>query len=413
VRYDAIVIGAGPSGSSAAIALAQQGRAVAIIERADFPRRKVCGEFISAVNLQLLDRLGIGEAVLANAGPPVERLALFASGPGVEARMPRARINAFGRALGRDVLDTMLLQAAGDVGVDVFQPWRAVEIAKAGDVQSIRIEASGQSHILTAPVVIAAHGSWEQGKLASNLKKSNGDSDYFGFKATFKGGALASNLMPLLAFPGGYGGMVWTDESRISLSCCVRRDALATIRKASGNLPAGQAVYRHILAACPGVAQALADAKMERDWLAAGPIRPGIRPRYADDIFRVGNLAGESHPIIAEGISMALQSGWLLATELGRVADWAQASRAQAGRRYAKAWSKQFATRIYLASALAALAGLPPTADLMRRAVGLFPAVLSLGARLSGKTWDVPNAGELALGSGQDRGLDARLPPQS
>jgi flavin-dependent dehydrogenase len=398
VRYDAIVIGAGPSGSSTAIALAQQGRSVAIIERAEFPRRKVCGEFISAVNLQLLERLGIGDAVRASGGPVVERLALFASGPGIEAAMPRARINAFGRALGRDVLDTMLLQAARDGGVDVFQPWRAVDIAGAGDDKSIRIEASGQSRILTAPVVIAAHGSWEQGKLSSNLKKTNADFDCFGFKAYFKGAALAPNLMPLLAFPGGYGGMVWTDQDRVSLSCCMRRDALAEIRKAGGNLPAGQAVYRHILAACPGVALALANATMEGDWLAAGPIRPGIRPRYADDIFRVGNLAGESHPVIAEGISMALQSGWLLAAELGGVADWGQGGRAEAGRRYAKAWRKQFASRIYLASALAALAGLPPTAELMRRVVGQFPAVLSLGARLSGKTREVP---KLAAGGRQ------------
>lgn len=390
MRYDAIVIGGGPSGSSTAIALAQQGRAVAIVERAEFPRRKVCGEFISAVNLQLLDKLGVGDAVRSNAGPAVERLALFASGPGIEAGMPRARINPFGRALGRDVLDTMLLQAARDVGVDVFQPWRAVEIAGAGHNKSIRIDTSGQSRNLTAPVVIAAHGSWEQGKLSSNLQKTNDDFDCFGFKAYFRGAALASNLMPLLAFPGGYGGMVWTDQDRISLSCCMRRGALAEIRKSGGSLPAGQAVYRHILAACPGVALALADATIDGDWLAAGPIRPGIRPRYADDIFRVGNLAGESHPIIAEGISMALQSGWLLAAELGSVADWGQGGRAEAGRRYAKAWRQQFATRICLASVLAALAGLPPTADLMRRVVSLFPATLSLGARLSGKTRNVP-----------------------
>ncbi|TIW31777.1 MAG: FAD-dependent oxidoreductase, partial [Mesorhizobium sp.] len=56
--HDAIVIGAGPAGTSIALALARRGWGVAIVEKNMFPRRKVCGEYISASNLTLLDRLG-------------------------------------------------------------------------------------------------------------------------------------------------------------------------------------------------------------------------------------------------------------------------------------------------------------------------------------------------------------------
>ncbi len=59
MRYDAIVIGAGPAGSTAAIELARQGRSVAIVEKASFPRRKVCGEFLSATTVPILHHLGI------------------------------------------------------------------------------------------------------------------------------------------------------------------------------------------------------------------------------------------------------------------------------------------------------------------------------------------------------------------
>ncbi|TGR90585.1 monooxygenase, partial [bacterium M00.F.Ca.ET.191.01.1.1] len=88
-------------------------------------------------------------------------------------------------------------------------------------------------------------------------------------------------------------------------------------RERGGHVSAAEAVEHHIMATCRGARAALQQACLDGPWLAAGPIRPGIRAGYEKDIFRVGNAAGESHPIIAEGISMALQSGWLLALELG------------------------------------------------------------------------------------------------
>src|SRR5581483_11499717 len=81
----------------------------------------------------------------------------------------------------------------------------------------------------------------------------------------------------------------------------------------------GEAILAHIRQWCPGVRQALAGAVREGEWLAAGPIRPGVRLRAAGAIFPVGNAAGEAHPAVAEGISMALQSAWLLAR---RLTDW-------------------------------------------------------------------------------------------
>jgi flavin-dependent dehydrogenase len=393
MRYDAVIIGGGPSGASAAIALASQGRAVAIVERSAFPRNKVCGEFISPVNLALLDRLGVGDRVRDLAGPEVRCLALFAAGPGIEAPMPRGRGDAFGRALGRDVLDTLLLDAAASAGATVLQPWQATAAVRDGGDMAVSIERSSERRTLLAPVLIAAHGSWEPGGLRSQPRRQHLPSDFLGFKAHFRGSALPPDLMPLLAFPGGDGGMVWADQGRMSLSCCIRRDQLDAIRAAQRGLPAGEAVFRHIVAACPGVAEVLRHATLDGGWLAAGPIRPGIRDCYAHDIFGVGSVAGESHPIIAEGISMALQSGWLLASELARIAEWNRDGRELAGQRYAAVWHKQFPLRILTASMLAGLATRPLTAGLMHRFVSAFPASLFVGARLSGKVSPVPGIG--------------------
>ena len=389
-RFDAVIIGAGPAGSAAAIGLARQGRSVAIIERSDFPRRKVCGEFTSAINVDLLDQLGIGTQFRAQAGPEVRRVALFAAGQAVEAPMPKGQRTAFGRALGRDVLDGLLLDAARAAGVTVFQPWRAAGIVAGVETSTVKIETPAEQVELRAPIVIAAHGSWEPGKLATNLARRHLPHDFLGFKAHFLAGQLPLDLMPLIAFPGGYGGMVWADHDRLSLSFCIRRDALAKARLASPGSSAAEAAFSHILRCCPSVADTLCGAGLTGTWLAAGPIRPGIRPAYADDIFRVGNLAGESHPIIAEGIAMALQSGWILAGHLSRIDAYGRSGREAAGRSYSAAWRRQFSLRIRLAAVISGLAASTDGARLMAGCISQFPSSLSWGARLSGKTRKIP-----------------------
>jgi menaquinone-9 beta-reductase len=392
MNYDVIVIGAGPAGSSTALGLARQSRKVAIVEKAAFPRRKVCGEFISATNLALLDKFGLGDAWRAEAGPEVRRVGLFAGTRKIEARMPPAP-KGYGRALGRDLLDALFLAAAQEAGAEGFQPWQAIGIAEEGATQTVRIAAGEQERLLRAPVIVAAHGSWEQGKLSSQLQKTSRPSDLFGFKAHFSDARLAADLMPLFIFPGGYGGMVWSDHGRLSISCCIRREVLAEVRGRHAGLPAGEAVFRHIAASCRGVADAIRDdAAADGGWLAAGPIRPGIRPAYADDIFRVGNLAGESHPLIAEGISMAIQSGWLLAAELAGADVRDRSVREDAGRRYSAAWRRQFWLRIVAAESFARAAAFPGAERIAGPLVDAVPGLLTLGARLSGKTRTLPGS---------------------
>jgi len=128
------------------------------------------------------------------------------------------------------------------------------------------------------------------------------------------------------------------------------------------------------------VRNSLCDAELDGAWLATGPIRPGIRPRYAGGIFYIGNAAGEAHPIIAEGISMAMQSAWLLSRRLLQTKDTAGAARL-----YARDWRAAFASRIHAAAAFARLA-MWPAAEGVLPLIERFPQILRWGATLSGKT---------------------------
>ena len=129
--YDAVVVGGGPAGATAALRLAQAGWTVALIEKSSFPRRKVCGEFISATSMPLLRNLGMDQDFYAQAGPEFHRVGIFAGDYTIIAPMPvpPRGTHLWGRALGREHLDTLLLKRVATAGVTVWQPW--TEIGRA------------------------------------------------------------------------------------------------------------------------------------------------------------------------------------------------------------------------------------------------------------------------------------------
>src|SRR4029453_710516 len=86
--YHAIIVGAGPAGSTAAILLASAGWSVALIEKQAFPRRKVCGACIGASNLPLLATLGVGDTFGKLAGPELRKVAVYCGERVVHAPLP-------------------------------------------------------------------------------------------------------------------------------------------------------------------------------------------------------------------------------------------------------------------------------------------------------------------------------------
>ncbi len=383
--YDVLVAGAGPAGSVTALLLARAGLCVALVEKAPFPRRKVCGEFISATSWPLLVELGVSAALAACAGPRIARVGLFARETVLAAPMPAADTSeAWGRAVAREHLDTALRDAAQDAGVDVWQPWGVRAWASTDTGHEATLEGEdGKEATLQARLVIAAHGSWERGP--ANAPVTHGDADLLGFKAHFEGSRLAPDLMPLVLFPGGYGGMVHVGEGRASFSCCIRRDALRRCREAHAGLGAGEAVIVHVMESCAGVRDALDGARRSGGWLSAGPIRPGVRTLAQRGVVAVGNAAGEAHPLVAEGISMAIQSAWLLAAEVAAADSLSDAALETLGARYERRWRQNFATRVRASSLFATFTMSPFTAGASIAALRLAPAVLTWGAWWSGK----------------------------
>ena len=408
-EFDAVIIGAGPAGSSAAILLARAGWSVALVEKQRFPRRKVCGECIAASNVPLLNALGIGAAFAATAGPELRHVALMRGARRVVADLPAASpAHQWGRALGRETLDTLLLEQARSSGAQVLQPWSVQRVrGSAGDWQvALRGVESGQTRTVSAAVAIDAHGSWQALPSARPVHKARARSDLFAFKANFRGASLPQGVLPVLCFNGGYGGMVVVDGDVSTLACCIRRDRLDAGRSAAPGLRAGEVVEALLKRECIGVRDALREAKRDGPWLASGPLDPGVRVRPDDEMFCIGNAAGEAHPIIGEGMSMALQSAWLLCAHLlraGHAATAADATRQrEIARVYAAEWRQQFAPRLRLAAVFAHAAMRPVTAATLMALARICPDLLTVGARWGGKARSAVDPALLAMSGTAD-----------
>ena len=396
-EYDAIIVGAGVAGSTAAILLAQAGWSVAVIEKQRFPRRKVCGECIAATNLPLLDALGIGSQFNELAGPELRRVGLFGGAETLVADLPAfAGSHPWGRALGREHLDTLLLQRAAACGADIWQPWTLKHVAHASNGHKTCHLVGGNSDAtatLSASVLIAAHGSWEPDPLdPERPHRAHRDTDLFAFKATFQDASLTPGLLPVLAFPGGYGGMVRGDHDLLTFAFCIRRDALRRCRQCHPGLSAALAAQAQVALDCAGGRNALEDARLAAPWLAVGPIRPGMRPPWRlDGVFAIGNAAGEAHPILGEGISMAIQSAWLLCAQLApRRAELVNGhGHAAVGRCYAAQWRRSFAARIRMAALFSHLAMRPRAIGALLPLLRRWPQLLTISARLGAKVRQV------------------------
>jgi flavin-dependent dehydrogenase len=392
--FDALIVGAGPAGSSLAIQLARAGWSVALVERLRFPRRKVCGECIAASNLPWLHALGIGEALQDLAGPPLRRVTLMRADCAVSAELPPVDYGPFpwGRALGRETLDGLLLEQARAAGARVFQPWAVQAILGTAGAWHCELRAVESATLLRlrASVVVDAHGSWEALPIDRTQRRlARGAADLFAFKANFTASSLPDGTISVLALDGGYGGMVVADGGMSTLACCIRRDRLSGLRGGAPGLRAGEAVQAWLQRECSGVRRALHGAVRDRPWLTAGPIDPGVRIGAGDEIFRVGNAAGEAHPILGEGMSMALQSAALLGSHLlGPIPGSPVPGGAfQAGiqRRYAADWRREFVPRLRLAAVFAQAAMRPGTAAVLMKLVRAWPGLLTRGARWGGK----------------------------
>jgi geranylgeranyl reductase family protein len=158
---DAIVVGGGPAGAAAAARLAAQGFRIVLVDRASFPRDKVCGDFVGPTALAELADLGVAQIEAFRATSKMANLALHvdADQPAVMSVPQVDGLPGYGRVIPRRQLDAWILDAARHAGVTVLDGRKVTAIQQAADAITVQGHSAAGPWQLRTRLLLGADGS--------------------------------------------------------------------------------------------------------------------------------------------------------------------------------------------------------------------------------------------------------------
>lgn len=290
---DAIVVGAGPAGSAAAIGLTRGGARTLLLERARETGDALCGGFLSWRTLQRLDALGIERAALG--GQAVRRVRLFAGQRWSETALP-------GEAMGvsRRRLDGALQAAAVVAGAGLERGIHATAL-EGGAVQM------RDGAMLAAPSIFLAAGKHGFRGFAREPAAWQRADPVMGLRLRLPAhpalDRLIGDAVELHLFDRGYAGLVRQEDGSGNLCLAVHRSRL----NGAGGDPA---TLLHMLGdGLPHLGERLTFADWGRAVDAIGHVPYGWRAaETAPGLFRLGDQAGVIPSLAGEGMGLALAS---------------------------------------------------------------------------------------------------------
>lgn len=305
LAVDVAVVGGGPAGAAAAITLARAGRDVLLVDKAQFPRDKCCGDGLTTGALRRLEALGLDPADVASWQPVAD---VWVRGPsGRVAQFPfPADGGLFGAVARRVDLDAALIDVARSAGVKVHDG-HAVTGVRAGD-QAVRLDVDGIGPV-ASHYVVAADGMW------SPLRKLLGvaDDGYLGewhaFRQYFAGvGPAAASQLWVWFEPDLLPGYAWSfplPGGRANVGFGIRRDA----GQSTGWM---KAVWPELLER-PHIREVLGpDAAPEsphKAWPIPARLGGSTLSAGHGRVLFAGDAARATDPMTGEGIGQALETG--------------------------------------------------------------------------------------------------------
>ena len=370
MAWDVVVAGAGPAGSIAAVILARAGARVLVLERARFPRPKLCGDTVNPGAVAILRELGL-EPVLDGALPIRGMLITGEPRIAVRGRYPDG---VAGRALPRIVLDERLARAAAEAGASVEEGVlvRGPVVDARGRVRGVEILRGGRrSESVAAQVVIAADGHHSRLARALGLSRSAPSPRRWALGATFDGvrdvgedGEMhvrSGRYLGVAPMPGGFANVCAVSEG--------------------GRAWRGANALREAVLGDSLLARRFDRARMIGTAVMLGPLAVDAVAAGTPGLLLAGDAAGFIDPMTGDGLRFAFEGGRLAAIEAGRALEegWGDAHlRLAAARRAA------FTHKWRFNRALRALVGAPASVYGAALASRLAPGLLRYAVRYAG-----------------------------
>jgi len=310
---DVVIVGAGPAGIAAALALHAAGRTVLVIDKARFPRDKCCGDGLTTLAVRELELLGFSPERLT--GWKAIDGAWIRSPSGREVHVPLEGPGTYAAVAPRLEFDHALVDMARRRGVEVRDGHRAIgpidDEGDGGDKITIGIEGPAGESRITARYVIAADGMWSPIRSQLGLTPAGYRGEWHAFRQYVSGveGTAAERLhvwfdADLLP---GYAWSFPLPGGRANLGFGIRRDA---------GLSTGEMgrLWRDLIAR-PHIVEALGPNATLEGRHSAWPIPARIDTMALCDgrVLFVGDAAAATDVLTGEGIGQALLSGRLAA----------------------------------------------------------------------------------------------------
>jgi flavin-dependent dehydrogenase len=363
---DALVVGAGPAGSIAALCLARAGVRVRLLDRAAFPRPKLCGDTLNPGSLALLERLGVDAEVRREALPITGMMVTGPAGAVVAADYPDA---LYGLSLRRHDLDLALVEAAVAGGV-TFDPATIVQAPVLSDdgarVVGVRIGHGRHQGTLHSRIVIAADG--RASRLASSLRLSRfaASPKRWAYGAYFEGVEGLSSRGEMHIRGDGYIGVAPVPGGAANV-CVVNTPGGTPFRhsgRPGGRARGGAPPYTQVIEAAVATDDALrerfARARRVSEVAVLGPLAVEALAAGRPGLLLAGDAAGFVDPMTGDGMRFALRGGELAAhSALRELESGAAAYEALAGDR-----AREFSGKWRINRALRVLVDSPRALDL-------------------------------------------------
>jgi flavin-dependent dehydrogenase len=314
---DVLIAGAGPAGTIAATILARAGARVLALDRARFPRPKLCGDTLNPGALAVLERLGLGCAT-GGSLPLAGMIVTGDDGVRVEGRYD----SVCGRAIGRRELDAALVMAAAGAGARIEQGVlvQGPIVDSSGhepEVAGLGIKGrDGRSLRLTARIVIAADGRYSRVARALGLSRSAVRPRRWAVGGYFEnvGGMTALGEMHVRA--GHYLGVAPL-PNHVTNACVVTP-------KPDGRSPEDLLIAA--LLGDPQLRDRFADARIMAEPICMGPLAVDCDVAGAPGLLLAGDASGFVDPMTGDGLRFALRGAELAAGEALRALEHGTAS---------------------------------------------------------------------------------------
>lgn len=339
--FDVMVVGAGPGGSAAAISLAQMGWKVLLVDKANFPRDKICGDFVSPRSLRVVEALGCMPAMQQAQPNHLNAASLYLNGELITAgEIPQVEdLPNYGCTLPRFIFDEILFRRAQAVGVTTLENCEVKDITIDAQGVTLHTRHNREPQPFRGQLVIGADGVHSAVARALGMQYQSSKSIILAMRAYYEGiegdYAQADLFFDESYFPG-YAWIFPTGRGRANVGIGMVMDVQ---RRCQINL---RDRFIDWVENDPAARARLGRAQMVGR-ISGWPLNTyrAVGGNYAERALLVGDAAGFVDPINGEGIHTALESARIAAGIANEALQTGDCSRAFLAR-YERRWRTAF-----------------------------------------------------------------------